>query len=185
MNKIVLAAVLASTMSAASAQVYLGGSLGQSHANFDCADTVSCDKSDVGYKLTLGYKLNPVVALEASYVDFGKANAVVPDSGLLVNVDVKSSGLLFAAAFRHQATPVLGLVGRLGLSSLETKATASVLGASASRTYSSTKPYVGLGIEYALNKQVSLTAGADFTRVEVDGESSAVRLLGVGLRYDF
>lgn len=185
MKKIALAAALTGMMAAASAQVYVAGNVGQSHFSADCSGVENCDKSDVGYKLTVGYKLNPLVAIEASYVDFGKVKGTVRESGVPVNVDIKSNGLLFAAALRYQAAPALDLVGRLGLSSLKSKATASAFGVNASESYSSTKPYIGLGVEYALNKQLRLTAGADFTRIKLDGESGSIRLLSVGTQYDF
>lgn len=186
MKKIVLAAVLSTMAVAASAQVYVGGHVGQSHVRADCSGDISCDKSDTGYKLTAGYKLNPVVALEASYVNFGKlTRRVLDDNADPATIEVKANGFLFAAAFRHQATPEFGLVGRLGLSSLKSKGSFRSPTSSESENFSSTKPYIGLGAEYALTKQVRLTAGADFTRIKLDDESSSVRLLSIGAQYDF
>lgn len=186
MRKIAVAAALTTMMAAASAQVYVGGNIGPSHVSADCSGTVSCDKSDTGYKLTVGYHLNPVAALEASYVDFGKLKvSAYDDFGRLIHGDIKADGVLLAAAFRHHATPAVSLVGRLGLAVLKSKVSARLGGASASEDHDSTKPYVGLGAEYALNKQLSLAAGADFTRVEIEGEGASVRLLSVGLQYAF
>lgn len=181
MKKIALAAVLIGSMAGASAQVYVAGNVGQSHFSIDCTDA-SCDKSDMGYKLTAGYKLNPMVALEASYVNFGKLKVRgTDDAGDPFSGDLKTSGLLFAAAVRYEAAPAVSLVGRLGLSSLKTKLSSSLGGGDTS----STKPYFGIGAEYSLNKQMRLTAGADFTRAKVDNDSGSVRLLSVGAQYDF
>lgn len=185
MKKIALAVALIGTMSAASAQVYLAGNLGQARIDVDCSDTVSCDKSDIGYKLTAGYQLNPLVALEASYIDFGKVKARVLESGINVDVKGESSGFLLAAALRHNITPEVSLVGRVGLAMLKSKVTASALGFSESENYNSTKPYLGLGAEYALNKQLRLTVGADFTDAKVESETVSVRLLSAGVQYAF
>ncbi len=186
MKKIAVAAILGAMMGAASAQVYVAGNVGQSHFKVDCSDTISCDKSDTGYKLTAGYKLNPVVALEASYVGFGKTKARgLDDNADAATVELKANGFLFAAAFRQLLTPELGLVGRLGLSSLKSKGSFHSPTASASDSQSSTKPYFGVGAEYAFTKQLRLTAGADFTRVKFDDESYSVRLLSIGAQYDF
>ncbi len=185
MKKIVLAAVLSTMAVAASAQVYVAGHVGKSSVDADCSGTVSCDNEDTGYKLTVGYKLNPSVALEGSYVDFGKIKAKVIDSGFLVDADMKTDGYLLAAAFRHHATPSVSLVGRLGLAVLNSKVTGRIGRASASKDYNTTQPYVGLGAEYALTQQLRLTAGADFTRVKVEGETGSVRMFSIGAQYDF
>ena len=50
---------------------------------------------------------------------------------------------------------------------------------------SSTKLYFGLGVEYALQKNFKVTAGADFTNAEFQGDSGSVRLLSIGAQYDF
>lgn len=186
MKKIVLAAVLSTMAVAASAQVYVAGHVGQSHFKVDCADMLSCDRSDTGYKLTAGYKLNPVVALEASYVSFGKSKGRgLDDNADTANIELKATGFLFAAAFRHLVTPELGLVGRLGLSNLKSKGSFRSPTEGGSESQSSTKPYIGLGAEYALTKQVRLTAGADFTRAKLSDEGYSVRLLSIGAQYDF
>lgn len=185
MKKIVLAAVLSTMAVAASAQVYVAGHVGKSKVDANCSDMVSCDKEGTGYKLTLGYKLNPMAALEASYVDLGKVKGKASDSGFLIDGDLKTDGYLLAAAFRHHATPSVSLVGRLGLAVLNSKLTGRIGRVSASQDYNTTQPYVGLGAEYALVQQLRLTAGADFTRVKVDGATGSVRLFSIGAQYDF
>ncbi len=188
MKQIALAIALIGTMASASAQspLYMAGNLGQAHISADCSGALSCDKSDIGYKLTAGYQVNPLVALEASYIDFGKLKASGYDENAdVVNAKVESSGFLLAAALRHNVNPKVSLVGRLGLSILDSKGTVSAFGVSGSKSYNSTKPYLGLGAEYALNKQLRLTVGADFTRIELDDESTSVRLLSAGAQYAF
>jgi len=176
MKKIALAALLAASFGGASAQVYVGGGFGPSHVNLDCPAILgNCDTSDTGYKLYGGYKLNPAVALEVAYVDFGKAK--------FTGGSLAADGFLINAAFRHNFTRELNGVARLGVATLDTKLSADVLGRS--QTDSSTKLYFGLGVEYALQKNLKLSAGADFTNAEFQGDSGAVRLLSIGAQYDF
>lgn len=177
MKKIALAALLAASFGGASAQVYVGGGFGPSHVNIDCPAILgNCDTSDTGYKVYGGYKLNPAVALEVAYVDFGKAK--------FTGGSFASDGFLINAAFRHHFTRELNGVARLGVATLDTKLSGPrVFGGS--RTDSSTKLYFGLGAEYALQKNFKVTAGADFTHAEFQGDSGAVRLLSIGAQYDF
>lgn len=177
MKKIALAALLAVSFGGASAQVYVGGGFGPSHVNIDCPAILgNCDTSDTGYKVYGGYKLNPAVALEVAYVDFGKAK--------FTGGSFASDGFLINAAFRHNFTRELNGVARLGLATLDTKLSGPrVIGGS--QTDSSTKLYFGLGAEYALQKNFKVTAGADFTNAEFQGDSGAVRLLSIGAQYDF
>lgn len=194
MKKIALAGLLTAMMATASAQVYVGGVIGQSHINLDCTDyDQGCDRTDTGHKLYVGYKLNPLIALEAAYVDFGKGTrsytGAYYDGFLLRNTVVQerieASGALVAAAFRYAAHPQLSLVGRLGLSMLKTKGSSHSVVGTYSVSDDSVKPYLGLGVEFALNKNLRITADADFTSAELNGDSGSVRLLGVGVQYAF
>jgi OOP family OmpA-OmpF porin len=187
MKKIAVAGLLTAMMSVATAQVYVGGVVGQARVNLDCTDYPQCDKSDTGQKLYVGYKFNPMLALEAAYVDFGKGARGYTFSGYRVSETVEGQGALVAAAFRYAAHPQLSLVGRVGAAFLKSKwsQTVSTFGEFESESDNSVKPYLGLGIEFSLNKNLRLTAEADFTRAELDDDTHAVRMLGVGLQYVF
>lgn len=194
MKKIAVAGLLTAMMAAASAQVYVGGAIGQARINLSCADfDAGCDRTDTGHKLYVGYKLNPLVALEAAYVDFGKATRGYTDSyydgfawrDMVVQQRVEASGALLGAAFRYATHPQLSLVGRVGLSFLKTKGASNSVAENTSASDDSVKPYLGLGVEFAVNKNLRITADADFTTVELNGSSGSVRLLGMGLQYGF
>ena len=92
-------------------------------------------------------------------------------------------GFLLNAAGRLPFTRELTGVGRLGLAMLDTKVSGSTN--YGNRTYGSTNAYFGLGLEYSFNKNLRGTAAADFTTREVAGEEGNVRLLSIGLQYDF
>lgn len=56
---------------------YLGGGVGQFNLKLDNVDQVDnairrLDDSDTAWKAFVGYRLNPYVAFEAAYVDFGR-----------------------------------------------------------------------------------------------------------------
>lgn len=176
MKRIALAALLASTVVSASAQVYVGGALGLT--NIECpANVANCDTSDVGLKASLGYRINRLVSLEGSYIDFGKSKF----NALFVGGSQGVSGFLVNAALRHDFNSTLTGVGRLGLAVLDTELRVG----SVSRTENSTNLYFGLGLEYALAKNLKGTAGADFTTAEFQGQSQAVRMFSLGAQYDF
>lgn len=185
MKKIAVAGLLIAMMSVASAQVYVGGNIGQGHANVDCDGLISCDRTDTGYKLYAGYQITPGIAVEGAYVSFGKAQAKARYGNVLVNAELKSNGVLLAAALRHGFTPEFSVVGRLGLSFLSTETKAWSGAVNASSTSDSVKPYLGLGAEFAMTKSLRATVAADFTEAEDEDSSGRVRLLSVGLQYNF
>ena len=188
MKKIAVAGLLTAMMAAASAQVYVGGAVGQARVNLACADyDLGCDKSDTGHKLYVGYKFNPLIAIEGAYVNFGKGTRGYTDSGYNFSESFESSGPIVAAAFRYAAHPQLNLVGRVGVSFLSTKYSGSstYYWGNSSTTDESVKGYLGVGVEFALNKSLRITADADFTTAEVMNEKGSVRLLSVGLQYGF
>lgn len=188
MKKFAVVGLLTAMMATASAQVYVGGAVGQARVNLACEDyDLGCDKTDTGHKLYVGYKFNPLLAIEGAYVNFGKATRGYTDSGYSITESFKASGPIVAAAFRYAAHPQLSLVGRVGASFLSTKFNASGPNYPfpSSTTDDSVQGYLGLGVEFALNKNLRITADADFTTVEVMDEKGSVRLLSVGLQYGF
>lgn len=184
MNKIALAAGLLALATSASAQLankaYIGGAFGMSNVAVDCGYPYSCDNDDTGYKLYAGFKVHPQIAIEGGYVDFGKSNISVGSFGV---GSIAVDGFLLNAAGRLPFTRELTGVGRLGLAMLDTKVSGSTN--YGNRTYGSTNAYFGLGLEYSFNKNLRGTAAADFTTGEIDGNEGSVRLLSIGLQYDF
>jgi len=176
----VAAAALCLAASAASAQVYVGGAVGQSHYNDDCFG-LSCDRTPTAYKLFGGYKLNQFVAIEGTYTDYG-------DFKFSDGFDSRLSGTSFGigAAGFYDFHPQWTAVGRLGLASNKFKLRDNA-GFSSSDT--KIKPYFGLGIGFRLTPKTTIEAGADFTRFELNNAeaeaSSGVRFLHIGVRQSF
>ncbi len=177
MRTIVLAAALLALSASADAQLankaYIGGAFGLSNVEVACDHLPSCDTGDTGYKLYGGFKVHPQIAIEGGYIDFGKATF----TGGSIGVD----GFVANAAGRLSLSRELVGVGRLGLAFVDTKAS----GWYGNRSEGTTSLYFGLGLEYGINKNLRATASADFTSGEIAGDDGAVRLLGVGLQYDF
>jgi len=146
----------------------------------DCGFPYSCDNDDTGYKIYGGYKVHPQIAIEGGYIDFGKSSVSI---GSRTVGGVAVDAFLLNGAGRLPFTRELTGVGRLGLAFIDTKLTGSPL--YGNRSDSATKVYFGLGLEYSFNKNLRGTASADFTQGEVVGEESSVRLLSLGVQYDF
>jgi len=174
----VAAAALCLAASAASAQVYVGGAIGQSHFSADCSDS-SCDRSPVGYKLFGGYKFNQFVAIEGTYTDYGDLKASSP--GYSSRLSGTSFGI--GAAGFYDFHPQWTALGRIGLASNKLKFHNSE---GVSGSDSKIKPYFGLGVGFRVAPKTTIEAGADFTRFTDDSDDSAsVRLLHVGVRQSF
>lgn len=191
MKRFVLGAAALTLSVAANAQAYIGGSLGPSTLDIDCG--FSCDDGDTGFKIYGGLPLRtsalPSLALEAGYIDFGKARDSV---NLLLGSayhELEVSAFTFAAALRAKFTPALSGVGRLGVAYVDAESAvggaAGPFGVRGTDSSSELNLYFGLGLEYALNKQWKLTGSADFTSYDSGSESGDANLLSIGLQYDF
>jgi opacity protein-like surface antigen len=181
MKHIILGAAALVLSVAASAENYIGATIGPSHIEIDCGLGTQCDDGDTGFKLYGGFDVshqaNLPVALEVSYIDFGKANT----SALgLTTQSIEVSALTFGAAIRPKFTPSLTGVARLGLAYVDAKS--SGLFASSS---SKLKVHAGLGLEFALNKQFKLVGAADFTSYDTGRQDGSAHLLSIGAQYGF
>jgi OmpA-OmpF porin, OOP family len=183
MKKIAVAGLLTAMMSAASAQVYVGGGLGRGHLNVDvtCPATVKCEDTDTGSKLYVGYRITPVLALEGTYFNFGTATVKGPGG----NASLKATAIGVGMAGRMAFSDRLALVGRLGLATVEAKGSVDTTTLVGSDSTSTPQVYVGIATEFSMTKSLKVFAAADFSRFEIDDDSGAVSLLNVGLQYDF
>ena len=178
MKKILLAAALAASCGLASAQGYVGALVGLTSIAIDCAPGLSCDDSDTGFKLYGGYEVAPNIAVEVGYTNFGKVSA----SAGAYNAELKGTALSLVGAFRVAFSPEFTGVARLGLASVKGKVSDNVGG---SASDSSIKLYTGLGLEYAMSKDIKLVGAFDLTNVEVDGDSGTAYIAGVGAQIGF
>lgn len=180
MKKMMVATLMALLAGGASAQVYIEGSFGSTNLDADCAGTTSCDKSGTGAKLVVGYSVNPNVAVEAGYVNFGEAKASV----YAADARFKSNAFYIGGAGRGQFTTNFWGVARLGLAQVETKIDRNFGG---SNSKSKANALFGLGVEYNLNPKFKITGGVDFTQSPIadNNETATLRLLSIGAQYNF
>jgi OOP family OmpA-OmpF porin len=188
MKKLIAAAALLACVGGASAQVYVGGALGATNQDVDCQGASKCDKNAVGGKLYAGYAIDPVFALEAGYANFGKFSASGTVSGLgLVPLDLRSSAVFILGAIRGAVVPDMKLVGRLGMANVTSKIDVSAPSVSGTDSMSEISAYYGIGLEYTINKNLSASVEADFTKSADVAETGngLIRMISVGAQYRF
>lgn len=178
MKKIAVALSLMGALGCAFAQTYVGATLGATNLRVDCGSATSCDKNDVGYKLYGGAKLSRSLAGEVSYLSFGKAKF----TGGAVDYTYEAHALVAAVALSGEITPELTATVRVGMADVDSRKTTGGAGGS---TESHLKGYAGLGASYALSKNWWAVASADFTEAEYAGVGGTVRLLSLGVQYNF
>jgi OOP family OmpA-OmpF porin len=76
---------------------YVGAGIGQFNVNIDDIDQTDnaierLDDNDASWKAFVGYRINPYIALEAAYIDFGKPNTRSSASGSNGDYRVKVNG---------------------------------------------------------------------------------------------
>lgn len=184
MKKIVLALATVTSLFAGSAfaeGIYVGAAIGQGHTNLDCSGAPTCKRNDTGFKLYGGYKFMPNLSGELTYFDFGKAKA----GDATTTLDLRSSAVGLGVAFGGEFAPQWSGVARLGVASVRMKGDATSGGLSGSTSESSTQAYAGLGVGYAIDKTLNVTADLDFTRGKIAGETGNLRLVSIGVNKSF
>jgi OOP family OmpA-OmpF porin len=188
-NKLFVGAlILTSVMfsAVASAQVYVGGTVGMSKWNTDCNGTATCDKSGTGYKLLTGYTLNDDFSLEASYFSLGKISATI--SGNQGYVDAKGSGIGLAGVLNTNLSGdgKFGGFAKLGFARLSTEESGFVFGKSVSAPKTSSHAFFGgLGLSYKISKEFTIRAEIERTRAKLQTETDRVSSFSIGGSYAF
>ncbi len=181
MKKIAVAGLLTAMMAVASAQVYVGGGIGQTHLNVDCAAGVKCKDTDTGGKVYVGYEFTPNLALEGTYFNFGAAKATGPGG----HASLKTTALGLGLAGRASLAKNFFIVGRLGVAQVKADGSLDTHYMVGSDAQNTAQAYFGIAAEYAVLKNLRVFAAADFSQTEFDGDKGAVRVLNVGLQHDF
>src|SRR4051812_44121534 len=179
------------------ASSYIGLSAGQSttkiDGNFGAGGQYGDDKTDSAYKIYGGWRFNPMWALEGGYADFGKAHRtltpVAPTPGTATGT-VDNSAWFFAGKGTFAVTPNVGIFGKAGVTRNHTKASfVSTIAPATQRLGNKTKtgPMIGVGVEYALNRNMGLRFEfEDFGKFGDSGTlDSKVHLWSAGLTYAF
>lgn len=199
---------------------YFTGSIGQAKAEKpkvvkeeqgffkEIGGSTSSDRTDTAYKIAVGLKMNPYVALEAQYIDLGKASykGSVSEPGVVSyteKIDFKTSGL---GANLVGTLPLndFTLFAKAGYHLLKTKGTLkdsiNITGVgsfsdSESKTVRKWTPSFGVGASYAITQELAVVAEYERyqdvanKKVDVYGDKTSFKhnidLASVGLRYNF
>ncbi len=175
-------------------QFYVGGNIGVSHANRGCGaiDLTGaggdCDKNDTAVKVYGGYQLpGTPFAAELTYFHLGNFNSKEIDG----SAKAKDSYWGLGGAYRPDFGGGWGGVARVGAAYGIGKEHYNFIDvASGTDTKHDWHPYYGLGVNYALTRNVKLEADWDNTRIstQVPGYASAtgvVNTYSVGATYGF
>ncbi|MBR7776938.1 outer membrane beta-barrel protein [Undibacterium rugosum] len=192
-NKLISAGLVAAGLllsAAASAQVYVGGTVGKAKWNNDCSGTSTCSTNANTYKLLGGYNINNTFAVEGSYYSLGTIDASYRDATTSATGSLKAKAFELAGIAKYDFTNELTGFAKLGVASVKTEGSASAnvagLGSFAgSGSTTSTQPVFGLGLTYKLTKELALRGEFETRKVKFGDDKSAVNNLSVGLQYAF
>lgn len=182
-----LASTLTSTAFATESGVYLGVNVGNSKFDvgstdvqlFDITLSSSQDDKDTGFSVAVGYRFNPYLGLEASYVDFGEAT--FSESGQLIGLPITFNASAAVSVKGPVAAATASLpIGnfelgmKLGAMFAKTEIAVDVSGggqsASDSVSDSTTETLVSLGAGYTFGNHFHVRL--DFTRVPDAGDEN-------------
>ncbi|MBR7801338.1 outer membrane beta-barrel protein [Undibacterium fentianense] len=189
-NKVFLSLMLIAGLTVgatASAQVYVAGTTGIAKWNSDCdKGGAKCDTSTNAFKLTGGYNVDKNFALEASYFSLGKLSASATIANTTASAEAKATGFELAGVLKHQLADGLDGFAKLGIARVTADTSASLPNVfSMSADTKSTQPVLGLGVTYALTKDIALRAEVESRRVKIGEEKNTVTGFSVGAQFHF
>jgi OOP family OmpA-OmpF porin len=173
-------------------------SLDQKH--FDSAlsanGATGLSSSDSGsgaqWRLQGGYRFNPYLAVEAGYIDFGKAKYQASYAGGSAEGKLKAGGMDMAALIGLPLSDSILVFGKVGVvdAKVESNLTASAPANSASGSNSvySVRPLVGMGAIYKLTQNVDLRGDYDYvsglgTSSKTGQMNSSMFSMGIGYNF--
>jgi len=190
MTRTIIAAALALASLAASpafaaGPAYVSVAVGGSDTDIDCTGATSCNNGAFAAKVIGGYTIANDLSIEGMYVSLGEPDGSVGD----IKVGVESSYWGLGGAFRPAFNKEWSGVARIGVAFTRSRAKASMGGLSGSTSYDSTNPYFGLGLAYAVGKDLKIEGDLDTTRVSIGSgeDKSTARVIDytIGLTYSF
>ncbi|WP_317204775.1 porin family protein [Janthinobacterium sp.] len=192
MKKIIFALISSATVlsgiSVAHAEgAYVGAGVTASRYKFDVANTSSSDSNSgtkAAGKIFAGYEFDKNWAVEGGYADFGSQGYNYVKNGANGHIDSKSDGFYVAGKATMPVNEQVGVFGKLGLASNKDNISGSGDAAGIANNGRKTGLYASVGAQYAINKNVSLTAEVEHFGKSADfGHKSTA--LSLGARYNF
>ena len=143
----------------------------------------STDKKDSVWKLFGGYQLNRNIAVEAGYVDMGKASVAGPQGFTSAESNAWQIGAVGSLPLSQQ----FALTGKLGVARTSTDSSGIVNGTAFAGTQHNTAPTYGLGLRYDLSQNVALRGDWDRYRIQSGafGGKSDSDLFTLGAQFKF
>jgi OOP family OmpA-OmpF porin len=170
------------------------------HKHFDSALTADgatgLSSSDKGsgnqWRLQGGYRFNPYLAVEAGYIDFGKAKYQADYTGGSAHGTLKAGGLDVVGLVSLPVNDNFSVFGKAGLVAAKVKsnlvASAPANLASGSASENVVRPLLGVGARYKLTENVDLRADYDYVnslgKSDKTGKMNA-NLFSLGVAYNF
>lgn len=165
----------------ASAQSYVGASVGQSKWAVDCSGATSCSDTDTAYKVFGGYNFSQNLAVEATYSSLGTINATVGT----ISADIKASSFDVAAMFKAPVSKDWVLFAKLGVGAVKGEVDASMGSVSGSTTKNATQAVAGVGAIYNVGQDFGIRADIDTRKVDLVGSSGNVTNVSIGAQVSF
>lgn len=150
---------------------YAGAGIGQS--TIDACDGVThCDDEDTSWKIFGGWQLNPNLAFEAGWVDFGEISGSIGGSA----VSAEADGLTLAAKGSLPLNEQFSVFGKLGMVMWDVEGG----GAASGIDNDGTDLLYGIGAQYMFTDRVGLVGEWEWYDIDDD-----VDLLSIGVLIKF
>ena len=158
---VTLTGVSGAAMAELDSGYYLGLDAGQSKAKDACTGIpagFSCKNTATAGRIGAGYQINNNFGAELSYADFGSNSASGIISGVPVSASLKATGFEAAVVGAWPMTENFALTGKLGVANTKVKGQGSGAGSVANASATSTTAAFGVGLRYAVSKNIALRA---------------------------
>ena len=182
---IVCAAAGMFASSFASAQTYLGGSVGQSDTSNYCNYSTTCDSKATSFKVFGGYNIDKHFAVESSYFSAGKTSI---NSGLaLGHSEQKKTGFSLAGVYNHEFNETFAGFAKLGIARVKAETTYDTSGLPAySASTTGNQALYGVGVTYKINPNLAVRAEFEkYTPKTFSNNGTSGSNLSAGLQYNF
>lgn len=159
---------------------YAGVVAGLMEVGSGCTSVSPCDYRGKYTKLYAGTQVAPMWFVEASLIDFGKAQ-------FATDAKATAHAIALTMAYRQKVLSRLTLSTRLGLAYVQTNLKTPVANKNEPDVETSQKlqPLLGVGAEFAITDMISAVASADFSRAKVSAHSARLNTYGLGLSVNF
>ena len=147
----------------ASAESYMGASLGRAKWNVNCAGATGCHTAAASAKFFGGYEINRYFGLEGGYVYMNEVSA----NDSMLKAAFNARGVDFAAVVKTPAYADFTGFAKLGTAFMKGEIFATAGGFQGSETHYSSQPLGALGVTYQFDKKMSLRAEVDYRKVKV------------------